>query len=57
MTGKEVAAMFEAFARQIDKELAAGTPPKAVAQVTADLARDYAREARSGEAARAGVQS
>jgi len=40
-----VAAMFSAFARQIDAELAAGTPPKAVAQVAADLARDYARQA------------
>lgn len=51
MNPAEVAAMFRAFARQIDAELAAGVPPKAVAQVAADLAREYARQAASGELA------
>jgi hypothetical protein len=49
MTRAEVAAMFTAFAKQIDVELAAGTPPKAVAQVAADLAREYAIEALGRE--------
>ena len=51
MTPAQAAAMFTAFATQIDGELAAGTPPKAVAQAAADFARDYAREAVSGELA------
>jgi hypothetical protein len=49
VTPAVVAAMFREFANQIDAELAAGTPAKKVAQVCADLAREYAREAISGE--------
>ena len=51
MTGTVVAVMFEEVARFIRREVAAGTPPKVVAYAAADLALDYAREARSEVAA------
>lgn len=47
MTPADMAAIFRGFADAIDSELAADTPPKRVAQVCADLAREYAREAIS----------
>ena len=49
MTPAVVAAMFREFANQIDAEVAAGTPAKKVAQGCADLAREFARQAISGE--------